>query len=148
MNKRIAAIDIGSNAPKMMIAEAAEDGRPRVIETIRGTLSLGSDTYKNQAISEERLNRLGELLKNFQTKLKEYKVKNYRVTATSAVREAVNRDFVIARINQLTGMHCEVLSNSAERYYHNMVLAENFPTFNELAEQGTIVLDLGAGSLQ
>ena len=55
--KRIAAIDIGSNAPKMMIAEEGPDGRPRIIETLRATLSLGVDTYNNQIISESSMSR-------------------------------------------------------------------------------------------
>lgn len=145
---RIAAIDIGSNSPKMMISEAGEDGRPRIIETIRGTLSLGIDTYNQQAVSEERLVRLCELLGGFKEKLTEYKVSDYRVAATSAVREAVNRDFVVARIKQLTGIQCEVLSNSEERYLHNLVLSESFPEFERLAREGTIIVDLGAGSVQ
>lgn len=146
--KRIAAIDIGSNSPKMMIAEAGPDGKPVIIETLRGTLSLGTDTYNDQVISEERMSRLCELLLRFQEKLEEYKVEAYRVAATSAVREALNRDFVVARIHQLTGMRCEVLSNSEERYLHNLVLSESFPEFDRLSRRGTVVIDLGAGSLQ
>ncbi len=146
--KRIAAIDIGSNAPKMLIAEQGPKGKPRVIETLRATLSLGIDTYNNGVISEESMSRLCDLLKQFKLKLDEYKVTDYRVVATSAVREAVNSDFVLARISQLTGMECEILSNSQERYFHNLVLSENFPDYNRLIEKGAIVLDLGAGSIQ
>ncbi len=146
--KRIAAIDIGSNAPKMLIAEQGEKGKPRVIETLRATLSLGVDTYNNGVISEESMSRLCDLLKQFKHKLTEYRVSDYRVVATSAVREAVNSDFVLARISQLTGMDCEILSNSQERYFHNLVLSENFTDFPDLIDKGAIVLDLGAGSIQ
>ncbi|NLF20470.1 MAG: hypothetical protein GX588_03560 [Clostridiaceae bacterium] len=146
--KRIAAIDIGSNAPKMMIAEEGPDGRPRIIETLRATLSLGVDTYNNQIISESSMSRLCNQLLLFKQKLTEYQVKEYRVVATSAVREALNRDFVLARISQLTGMECEVLSNSEERYFHNLVLSETFSEYREVVKQSAIILDLGAGSIQ
>ncbi len=146
--KHIAAIDIGSNAPKLMIADAGKDGKPRVLETIRATLSLGIDTYNNQVISEESMSRLCDLLLQFKMKMEEYKVSEYRVVATSAVREALNQDFVLARISQLTGIECEVLSNSEERYLHNLALSENFSQYPHLVEKGAIVLDLGAGSIQ
>ncbi len=146
--RRIAAIDIGSNAPKMMIAEADANGKPRIVESLRANLALGVDTYNTHFISEESMRQLCEILLGFQVKLEEYNVEDYRVVATSAVREAVNRDFVLARISQLTNFECEVLSNSEERYHHNFVLSENFQDYEELIDQGAILLDLGAGSIQ
>lgn len=146
--KRIAAIDIGSNAPKLMIAEKGKDNRPKIIESVRANLALGVDTYNYHVISEESLDELSEILIGFKQKLNEYKIKKYRVVATSAVREAKNKDFVLARIKQRTGFECEVLSNSEERYLHNLALSEDWSEFKKLSDEGCIVLDMGAGSLQ
>ena len=144
----IAAIDIGSNAPRPMIAEKGKNNEPRVIESLRANLSLGTDTYNKQVISEDKLSELCEILNRFKEKLKEYKVKAVKVVATSAVREALNRDFIIARIKQRTGFDCEILSNSEERYLHNLALTESFPEFEKMSETGCIFVDMGAGSLQ
>ncbi len=146
--KRIAAIEIGSNAPKMLIAQAGLNGKPKVIEPLRATLALGVDTYNTQLITEESMRELCEILLGFKEKLNEYMIEDYRVVATSAVREALNRDFVIHRIKQLTDFSCEIFSNSEERYLHNLVLSENFADYERLIEEGAIVLDLGAGSIQ
>lgn len=146
--KRIAAIDIGSNAPKMMIAEQGPEGKPIIIESIRANLALGVDTYNTHYISEDSMRKLCDILLGFKTKLEEYKVENFQVLATSAVREALNRDFVLARISQLTDFQCRILSNSEERYHHNLVLSENFSLYEKLIEKGSILLDLGAGSIQ
>ena len=145
---RIAAIDIGSNAPKLFIAEKGKDGKPKIVESVRANLSLGVDTYNNQVISEESITELCDILKRFKKKLLEYKVKDFRVVATSAVREAKNRDFVLERIRQRTGFDCEVLSNSEERHLHNIGLSESFPDFEVLAKDKAIVVDMGAGSVQ
>lgn len=146
--KRVAAIDIGSNAPRLLIAELKEDSLPVVIDSIRATLSLGVDTYNENHISENSLSELSSILKRFKTKLREYKIKDYRVVATSAVREAHNRDFVVARIKQRTGFDCEIISNAEERYLHNLGISETFEQFNELTGRGSVVLDMGAGSVQ
>ncbi len=146
--KRIAAIDIGSNAPRLMIAELRDNSLPKVIDSVRATLSLGVDTYNNNHISEASINELCEILENFKLKLKEYNIKDYRVVATSAVREADNRDFVLARIKQKTKFECEILSNSEERYLHNLALSETFPMFEDLSIEGMVVVDMGAGSVQ
>lgn len=146
--KLIAAIDVGSNALTMKIAQAGQDGKPQVIDTVRGNLALGIDTYNNQVISLESLTILIEHLDGFKEKLREYKVSEYRIVATSAFREAENRDYLLSQVRHATGMEVEILSNSEERYYHHNSLTEVFPEFAEIIQQGTILLDMGAGSIQ
>ena len=71
-----------------------------------------------------------------------------RVIATSALREAQNRQYVIMRIAQDVGFKVEVLDNSIERYYHNMAISETLPEFPKLIEEGALILDIGSGSIQ
>lgn len=144
----IAAIDVGSNALTMKVAQTDKKGRPQVIDTVRGNLALGIDTYNNQVISDESLSVLIEHLKGFQQKLDEYKITDYRIVATSAFREAENRDYLLSQVRHATGMEIEILSNSEERYYHHLALSEAFPEFTEVIKKGTILLDMGAGSIQ
>ena len=118
-----AVVDVGSSSMTMKIAvksqQAAQD-----IETLRGNLALGIDAYNAKFIRESNIDRYCEILQNFSMKLDEYGLaqSDCRVIATSALREAQNRQYVM-RIAQDVGFKVEVLDNSIERYYHNMAIS-------------------------
>lgn len=143
-----AVIDVGSNQLTMKIAELPTGNKPRVIEEVRGSLALGEDTYTSQNIRKESIRRCCEILQGFNHKLKEYKIEQVRVVATSAIREALNRDYVCTRIQQSCGLEVEILDNNIERFYHQLSMTECMPQFGELIQEGVTVLDIGAGSIQ
>ncbi len=143
-----AVIDVGSNQLTLKIAEVRSKRRPRVIEVVRGALALGRDTYNEQQIRTASLRRCIDILQGFQQKLREYDVRDWRVVATSAIREASNREFVLARIAQETGFEVEVLDNNVERFYHLRALISDFEFFSELKQKKLLLVDVGSGSLQ
>ncbi len=143
-----AIIDVGSNRLTMKIAEISGQHKPRVVEQVRGSLALGEDTYTLGRIREENIRRCCTILHEFKQKLKEYKIKQVKVVATSAIREASNRDYVTMRIRQETGFDVVILDNSMERYYHQEAMTERLPQFRDLIRDGVIVVDIGAGSVQ
>ncbi|MDD4368863.1 MAG: HD domain-containing protein [Oscillospiraceae bacterium] len=145
----LAVIDVGSNGLTLKIAQAERKGNlPRIIESVRGSLALGRDTYNEQVIREDNIVRLCSILLGFRQKLREYRLTQARVVATSAVREAGNRDYVTARIQQETGFSVAVLDNSQERYLHLQATASLFPRFGDCSQEGALLVDIGAGSLQ
>ncbi len=143
-----AVIDVGSNRLTMKIAELGRSSIPRVIEQVRGSLALGEDTYTTQRIREENIRRCCEILLEFKQKLKEYKITQVKIVATSAIREARNRDYVCTRIMQQTGFDVEVLDNNMERFYHQIAMTERISNFSDLIKEGVTVIDIGAGSVQ
>ncbi|MDI9471076.1 MAG: HD domain-containing protein [Bacillota bacterium] len=143
-----AVIDVGSNQLTLKIAEVRSKRRPRVIEVVRGALALGRDTYNEQQIRNTSLKLCIEILQGFEQKLREYDVRDWRVVATSAIREAANREFVLARIAQETGFEVEVLDNNVERFYHLRALTSDFEFFSELKQKKLLLVDVGSGSLQ
>ena len=143
-----AVIDVGSNQLTLKIAEVRSRRRPRIVEVVRGSLALGRDTYKTGGIQPASLSRCCELLQGFAQKMREYDVRDWRVVATSAIREASNREYVLARIAQETGLQVEVLDNNVERFYNLRALTNDFDRFNELKREGMLLVDIGAGSLQ
>ncbi len=143
-----ALIDVGSNQLVMTIAEIYSHAKPRIVEQLRGSLALGEDTYTTRRIKEDNIVRCCAILTDFKQKLKEYKIKEVCVVATSAIREALNRDYVVNRIRQSTGFDVEILDNSMERYYHQLAMTERMEQFSELIAEGVTVIDIGAGSIQ
>lgn len=145
----LAVIDIGSLSTAMKIFSISPDKAPEVIESIRMFLPLGTYTYRDGYISEqESLSSLSRILNDFLETLRTFKVQKMICVATSAFREAKNRDFVIEQIRLRTGFSVEILDNSMERYYRNLVLKETLDGFSELIADGTLILDMGAGSIQ
>ena len=147
--KRLAAaIDVGSHEIHMKIVELVRDQPPRVIESVSRTLAIGTDTYTYGKISQELIDSCTEVMEGLAEKIREYRIHDYRVVATSAFREASNRLFVIDQIERGSGLEIEILSNSEERFYHLLAASEKTPGFEDLINSGTLILDIGAGSIQ
>lgn len=110
----LAVIDIGSTALRMIIAEASKENRINILESLHQTVNLGKDTFSKGVISRQSMEECVDTLKSFQKVLKEYgieKNEHLRVVATTAVREATNRDTFIDRVFIATGLAIEVLDD-------------------------------------
>ena len=148
LRKRTAAIDVGSHEIRLYIAENAAASAPVVIEKVRRTLPLGSDTYSTGQISQPLVQECISILKGFASRIKEYKVQDTIAVATSAFREATNCYRVVDQIQRETGIPIQVLSNAEEKQYHTLALSELLPNFTDLIRQGTMIVDIGSGSIQ
>ena len=146
--RTIAALDVGSHEITLKIAQIERDGLPLALETIRKTLAIGTDTYKTGEISEETVADIVSVLDDMALKLKEYKVTQVTAVATSAVREARNRQLVLDQIDRVCKYPIRILSNGEERYYHMLATVSYWPQFTTLIQDGTLVLDIGSGSVQ
>ena len=147
-SKFTAVIDLGSLALRLKIFEVADDKIPGEVESARSFLSFGAQTYREGSISSEQVGEICEILSAFQIKLKEYKLNDAICVATSAFREAGNRDFIIEQIRLRTGLRIRVLDNAEERFFHNLAVKENQPDFLDIIQTGTMMMDIGAGSIQ
>lgn len=146
-SRMFAAIDVGSNEVVMKIFNITTQSIERVDE-IRYSLDLGSDTYTTGKIKQERVDELCRVLKNFSGIMDSYHVKDYRICATSAIRETENTHVLLDLIEQRTGMKIEVLSNSEQRFLDYKSVASRGDVFNRIIEKGTAIVDIGGGSIQ
>ena len=146
--KTFAAIDVGSHEIQMQIAQLRRDELPLTIETIHRTLPIGTDTYMSGQISQPVLDTCTAVLKGFAEQMKAYRVSGYRAVATSAFREAANRAYALDQISRASGMEIEILSNAEERACHILAASVRMRDFEDLIRQGTLVVDIGAGSIQ
>lgn len=143
---RFACIDVGSGALEMKIVES--DGRTRrTLDTLRHSVNLGRDCYARGVISRETLLTTCEILSGFKSLLREYAVDQVDVVATSALREAKNRDWVLDQINLNTGFHVTILNNAQERGYTFEALRD-VEEFQELAKESVLLIDVGYGSTE
>ena len=140
----IAAIDAGSNAVRLSVARAysALDIEPLITE--RYPLRLGEGVFVRHRFSEDLLKKAVKAFRHLRGIMDEFGVTKYRAVATSATREAQNRDAMVRLVKQTSGVALEVIGAREEsRLGREAALAAVGPEV-----QPRCVVDLGGGSLE
>jgi exopolyphosphatase/guanosine-5'-triphosphate,3'-diphosphate pyrophosphatase len=112
-----AAVDIGSNAMRLLFCRAYEvNGKPVFSkeELIRLPIRLGEDVFLNGQISERKAEKLITAMRGFSELIKVYEVDAYRAVATSAMRDAANGLEIIERIQKEAGLTVEIIDGKVE----------------------------------
>ncbi|MGZ5253844.1 MAG: Ppx/GppA phosphatase family protein, partial [Flavitalea sp.] len=127
---RLAAIDIGSNAARLLITEVVEKAgsKPEFqkLNLVRVPLRLGFDVFDKKEISEERVQMVLKTLRAYKCLLDVYDVKHVKACATSAMRDASNAKQILEQVKNETGIEIEVISGDAEAsYIYENHVAEN-----------------------
>jgi len=116
--RKFAAIDIGSNALRLLISNVIEqENRPTVFkksELVRVPVRLGEDAFLRQEISERNIKRLVQTMRAFDLLMQVYGVERYMACATSALREATNGETMVARVLQESGVQIEIIDGERE----------------------------------
>lgn len=146
--KTFAAIEVGSNELELKIYEISKKIGIRQIDHVRYIIELGSDAYTEGMISYPLVNELCDVLKKFRFKMDEYKVEKYVAYGGSALMEASNGDLILDQIRLKTGLEVKLISNAQQRFLIFKSLAFTMPNFETLINEGVVVIDLGAGSIQ
>ena len=144
--KTFAAIDAGSYELAMKIFEVSGTGGMREIDHIRYSIDMGTETYGAGRLSYERVDELCRVLREFSNIMKSYQVEDYKAYGTSAIRESRNRAILLDQIEQRTGIHIDVLSNSEQRFLDYKSIAFQGEGFQKIIENGTAIVDIGGGS--
>jgi exopolyphosphatase/guanosine-5'-triphosphate,3'-diphosphate pyrophosphatase len=145
---RLAAIDIGSNAARLLIAEVTQDKEGKTcfnkLNLIRVPLRLGFDVFEKGEISKEKRGMVLQTMKAYGHLINAYGVKNVIACATSAMRDAANSADLIRKVKLETGLEIEIISGDLEAsiIYENHV-AENMDT-----EHSYMYIDVGGGSTE
>jgi exopolyphosphatase / guanosine-5'-triphosphate,3'-diphosphate pyrophosphatase len=142
-----AAIDIGSNAVRLLVAEVIEREDHPVVKKqtlVRVPIRLGDDVFGDGHISPARRDHLIKSLKAFRLLTEVYGVNYMRCCATSAMREALNRDEVMARVEMESGVHMEVIDGRREAD----LIVNTFWTQDLLKDRTYLYIDVGGGSTE
>jgi exopolyphosphatase/guanosine-5'-triphosphate,3'-diphosphate pyrophosphatase len=142
---RYGVVDVGSNAIRMQVIEVREGGEPHVVlETRREPVRLGQDVFLTGAIPETSIAKAIEALRSFRLACDRWQVRGVRAVATSALREAANRDAILRRLQRETGVHVEVISGTEEAY----LLVRGVEARVDLSEGRSMLVDVGGGSVE
>lgn len=142
---RLAAIDIGSNAVRLLIAELADDHSIRdKLKLIRVPLRLGFEAFLQGHISPGKVAELEKTLKAFKLLMEVYDVSSYRACATAAIREARNKDEIVEHMLKATGIRVEIISGHDEAE----IIFETHIADTLSPHRHYLYLDVGGGSTE
>lgn len=140
-----AAIEIGSNALRMKIAEVKQD-EIKILEYLRCSISLGKECFSIGKISFDTLDKTCEILRGFLNKIEEYGIEQIDTFATTAIREASNREYILDQIYVKTGLNVRVLENTEEKVYIYKSVCKSIEEHKKFNSKAPIVY-IGSGSI-
>ena len=146
--KRYAAIDIGSNAVRMLISNVIEEKNkaPKFKKNalIRVPIRLGADAFTTGVITEANITKMKDTMTAFKLLMKSYDVEKYMACATSAMREATNGATVVAQIKEQCKVDIEIIDGKKEAA---IIASTDLKTFIE-QDKTYIYVDVGGGSTE
>lgn len=140
----IAAIDIGSNAIRLVIGELDEHGDIRVVKKVREPVRLGEDVFANGTLSEKTIEKALAAFSKFKDLLKTHDVLHTKAVATSALREAKNRDTFIQQVKKDSGIQIDVIDGIQEGKYIFSAVSHRM----DLNDKSALLIDIGGGSVE
>lgn len=147
--RQLAVIDVGSTSVRMKIAQVGPEGPMETIETLQQTISLGKDTFTRREIARETIEQCVYALRNFTHVLKEYGIdpsKQLRAVATTAVREALNRQSFLDRLYIATGIQVAVLDDTEVARLTYQAAQSLFNDRPDWVDTQTLIAEVGGGS--
>ena len=139
-------IDIGSNSIKLLIGEPVE-GDIMILESLKNIVPIGRATFIKGHITQELINLTINILEKYKKVLAEYEIKQVFVIATTAVREANNRNIFVDTVRRKTGFEIEVLSVGDIVYYIDAYISYKLKDTYPIHNKNLLIAEMGAGSL-
>jgi exopolyphosphatase/guanosine-5'-triphosphate,3'-diphosphate pyrophosphatase len=144
---RFAAIDIGSNAVRLLLCNVYDqDGEPvfKKAELVRMPIRLGEDAFRFKRITEEKKEKLAKTMKAFKLLIDVFGAVDFRACATAAMREADNGPEVIRYIKQQSGIEIEIIDGKTEA----QIIYSNHIEEHLDHDQSYLYIDVGGGSTE
>jgi exopolyphosphatase/guanosine-5'-triphosphate,3'-diphosphate pyrophosphatase len=140
----LAAIDIGTNAIRLVISDVDAKLSTRTIQSFREPVRLGQEVFTEGRISEQTITRAVEAFSRFRARIDENAVSHVKAVATSAVREAQNSEIFLDRVLQSSRIEIEVISAQEEARLIHLAVARTVDFKNRVA----MLVDIGGGSVE
>ncbi|WP_168205005.1 Ppx/GppA phosphatase family protein [Bythopirellula goksoeyrii] len=141
---RLAAIDVGSNSIRLVVAEALADGRYRVLDEERETPRLGRSLASTGKLDDASIADSLAALRRFLSIVQGLSVENLRAIATCAVREATNGAEFCKLVKEQLNLTLEVISSQKEAHLAFHSVRRRF----DLTGKNTLLADIGGGSTE
>lgn len=145
---KLAAIDIGSNAARLLISEASPNSAGVMdftkLNLVRVPLRLGFDVFNNQVISDKKATHLIDTIRAYKLLLDVYEVKYLKACATSAMRDASNGTDILQQVKAQTGIDIRIITGQEEAAF----IYENHVAENMDKTKSYLYIDVGGGSTE
>jgi exopolyphosphatase/guanosine-5'-triphosphate,3'-diphosphate pyrophosphatase len=145
---RLAAIDIGSNAARLLITEVTTDDKNvpsfNKLNLFRVPLRLGFEVFETGLISKQKIDMLIQTMKAYKHLINAYEVKHIKACATSAMRDAKNTEDIIRKVKLETDIAIEVISGDMEAG----LVFENHIAETLDKDHSYMYIDVGGGSTE
>jgi exopolyphosphatase / guanosine-5'-triphosphate,3'-diphosphate pyrophosphatase len=144
---KYAAIDIGTNAARLLVGEVMSKDQSFFIKKISYTripLRLGEDVFESGKVSKNKIDDFLKTMKAFKLISEIFDVQEVRAVSTSAMREATNADKIIDSIKEETGIKLEIISGDEEA----SLIFSNFFAMELDLSIPFVVIDVGGGSTE
>ncbi|TCC86708.1 exopolyphosphatase [Pedobacter hiemivivus] len=144
---RYAAIDIGSNAVRLLIADISQNDTGFSFKKntlVRVPLRLGDDAFLDRRISDRKVEELLKTMSAFKNLMDVYHVSAYLACATSAMREAENGAAIIKKVKELTDVDLEIIEGQREA---NIIYANHIEENLDI-KKSYLYIDVGGGSTE
>jgi exopolyphosphatase/guanosine-5'-triphosphate,3'-diphosphate pyrophosphatase len=144
---KYAAIDIGSNAIRLLIAEVVDNNGVisfKKNSLIRVPLRLGDDAFLDKKLSERKIIDLLKSMQAFKNLMEVHKVKDYMACATSAMREAINGEEVAEKVRNEIGLNLEIVAGQREA---NIIYSSHIDQTLD-RKKNYLYIDVGGGSTE
>lgn len=143
-HRRVAAIDIGSNSIRQIVADVSPEGAIVVVDEMKAAPRLASGMSATGALSDTSVQLALEALERMATLARQLGAERIDAVATSAVRDASNSTAFLAQIQRATGLRVRVLDGPEEARLSFRSAVAHF----DLGVGRTVVVDIGGGSLE
>ncbi len=141
---RIAAIDIGSNSVRQIVADVSSDGTIAVVDEMKAAPRLGADVDATGVLGDDAIERAVEAIARMASLARQLGAERIEAVATSAVRDAANGGRFLGRVRQETGLRVRVLGGEDEARLSFRSALAHF----DLAAGRAVIMDIGGGSLE
>lgn len=141
---RVAAIDAGSNAIRFVVADFDSPMSYTVVHRIREPVRLGHRVFTQGGLDDDTMDRAAAAFRLFRREIDAHGVRHFRAVATSATREAANRDRFLDRILAESGIQLEPISGREEARLVHLAVGSRV----DLSQGRWILVDLGGGSVE
>ena len=140
---RVAGIDIGTLTCRLLVAAVSFEGPVHTIRSERKILRLGEGVDQSKRLKPDAMMRVIETIREWKTVIESHGVERYTAVATSAVREAGNRDEFLDRVRRETGVEIEVIDGEEEARRTFLGIRSGLPDVRAI-----LGLDIGGGSTE
>lgn len=141
---KIAAIDIGSNAIRLVIGGVDQHGDIRILKKIREPVRLGKDVFANGTIGAKTREKALDVFKSFAGLLQEFDVHHSKAVATSALRDARDRQEFVDQVHKSSGIKIDVIDGIEEGRLIFSAVAHKV----NLTDKVALLIDIGGGSVE